>query len=42
MGISENTSSISTLVIEKKLDGDLVAQANWVKYSDSLVADRKA
>ena len=31
-----------TLVIEKKLDGDLVAQANWVKYSDSLVADRKA
>ena len=28
-----------TLVIEKKLEGDLAAQKDWVKYSDSLVAE---
>ena len=30
-----------TLVIEKKLDGDLEAQRDWVRYSDSVVVDRK-
>ena len=29
-----------TLVIEKKLEGDLAAQRDWVKYSDSLIVDK--
>lgn len=40
--MADATEYRETLVIEKKLDGDPVAQTKWVKYSDSLAVDRQA